>query len=71
LMLDRWVLRTKERPIGHKLFLPQEVVWREVWTKGFKKKTQLQMMISMEKYVINYSPKWVGVVYFSIAICGS
>jgi len=28
----------KKKPIGHKLYLPQEVVWREVWTKGFQKK---------------------------------
>jgi len=26
LMLDKGVLRIKERPMGHKLFLPQDVV---------------------------------------------
>jgi hypothetical protein len=27
LMLDKRVLRTEERPIGHISFLPQEMVW--------------------------------------------
>jgi hypothetical protein len=36
-MLDRQVLRTKERPTGHKSFLPQEVVRREVCTRGLEK----------------------------------
>jgi hypothetical protein len=38
LMLDRRVLRTEERPMGHKLFLPQEVVRQEVWTGGFQRR---------------------------------
>jgi hypothetical protein len=38
LMLDRKVLRIEERPIGHKSFLPQEVVWCEVWTGGFQRR---------------------------------
>jgi hypothetical protein len=38
LMLDRRVLKTKEKLTGHKLFLPQKVVWREVWTRGFQKR---------------------------------
>jgi len=41
LMLDRQVLRTKERPEGHMSFLSQEVVWHEVWTWGSLKKAQL------------------------------
>jgi hypothetical protein len=35
LMLNKQVLRTKERHVGHWSFLPQEVVRREVWTRGF------------------------------------
>ncbi len=35
LMLDKQVPRIEERPIGHRSFLPQEVVWWEVWTWGF------------------------------------
>jgi hypothetical protein len=35
LMLHRRVLRTEERPIGHKSFLPQEVVQCEAWIGGF------------------------------------
>jgi len=38
LMLDRWVMRMEETPTGHMLFLPQEVVWREIWTRGLKRK---------------------------------
>jgi hypothetical protein len=38
LMLDRRILRTEERPTGHKSFLPQEVVWHEVWTWGLQKR---------------------------------
>jgi hypothetical protein len=34
LMLDRRVLKTKERPIRHRLFLPQKVVWHEIWITG-------------------------------------
>jgi hypothetical protein len=36
MMLDKQVLRTEERPIGHKSFLPQEVVQHEVWTRGLQ-----------------------------------
>ncbi len=38
LMLDSRVLRTKERPTRHMLFLPQEVVWCEVWTRGLQRR---------------------------------
>jgi hypothetical protein len=38
LMLDKWVLRTKERPVEHRSFLPQEVVWWDVWTRGFQRR---------------------------------
>jgi len=34
LMLDKQVLKTKERLTGHMSFLPQEVVRHEVWTGG-------------------------------------
>ncbi len=37
-MLDRSVLRIKERPKGHKSFLPQEMVQCEVWIGGFQKR---------------------------------
>jgi hypothetical protein len=33
--------------------------------------TQLQTTISMEKDAVEYSPKWVGTIYFSTAICDS
>jgi hypothetical protein len=39
LMLDKRVLRTKERHTRHMSFLPQEVVRCEVWIGGFRKKT--------------------------------
>ncbi len=35
-MLDKRVLRTKERLARRKPFLPQEVVRREVWTGDFQ-----------------------------------
>ncbi len=28
----------RKRPKGHMLFLPQEVVWCEVWTRGFQRR---------------------------------
>jgi hypothetical protein len=37
-MLDRQVMRTKERLVGHRSFLPQELVRREVWTSGLHKR---------------------------------
>jgi hypothetical protein len=27
-------------------------------------------MISMKKDIVDYSPKWVGAIYFSAVICG-
>jgi hypothetical protein len=33
LMLDKKVLRIEERLVGHKPFLPREVVQHEIWTK--------------------------------------
>jgi hypothetical protein len=36
-MLDRKVMKTEEKPTGNMLFLPQEVVQREVWTRGLHK----------------------------------
>jgi hypothetical protein len=38
LMLDRRVLRIEKRPMGHKSFLPQEVVWHDVWTRGLQRR---------------------------------
>ncbi len=32
---------------------------------------QLEIIISTERYAVEYSLKWVGVVYFLAAICGS
>jgi len=37
-MLDKGVLNIKDKPAGHKLFLPQEVVRCEVWIGGFQKR---------------------------------
>jgi len=36
-MLDRRVLKTKEKLTRHRLFLPQKVVWREIWIRDFQK----------------------------------
>jgi hypothetical protein len=38
LMLDRRVLRTKERLVKHRSFRPQEVVWWDIWIGGFQRK---------------------------------
>jgi hypothetical protein len=38
LMLDRRVLKTEETFIGHKSFLPQEVVRHELWTSGLQRR---------------------------------
>jgi len=37
-MLDRRVLRIEEKLIEHKLFLSQEMVWCEVWIRGFQRR---------------------------------
>jgi hypothetical protein len=56
-MLEKRVLRTKERLAGHKSFLPQEVVWRNIWTWGSLKKALFQTMISTKKDAIDLSFK--------------
>jgi hypothetical protein len=33
-MLDKQLLRIEKRPMGHRLFLPQVVVWHEIWIGG-------------------------------------
>jgi hypothetical protein len=38
LMLDRRMLIIEQRHVGHKLFLPQEVVWRDVWTRDLQRR---------------------------------
>jgi hypothetical protein len=38
LMLDKRVLRIKERFVGHRSSLPQKVVQHEIWTRGLKKR---------------------------------
>jgi hypothetical protein len=38
LMLDIRILKIEERLVRHMLFLPQEVVWWDVWTRGFFKR---------------------------------
>jgi hypothetical protein len=37
-MLDKRVLRTEERPIGHISFLPQEMVWWDIWIRGLQRR---------------------------------
>jgi len=34
------------------------------------RKGKLQMTISMERDVVDYSSKWMGAIYFLVAICG-
>ncbi len=31
------MLRIEKKPMGYKSFLPQKVVWRDVWIGGFRK----------------------------------
>jgi hypothetical protein len=38
LMLDKWVIRIKEKLARHILFLPQEVVRCETWIDGLQRK---------------------------------
>jgi hypothetical protein len=38
LMLDKRIMIIEERPKRHRLFLPQEVVWCEIWIRGFQKR---------------------------------
>jgi hypothetical protein len=38
LMLDKWVLRTKERQVRHMLFLPQKVVWWDLWARVLQRR---------------------------------
>jgi hypothetical protein len=37
-MLDRQVLITVEKLAWDMLFLPQEMVWHEVWTRGLQRR---------------------------------
>jgi len=37
MMLDRRITKIEERFIRHKLFLSQEMVWCEVWSRVFRK----------------------------------
>jgi hypothetical protein len=37
-ILDRQVLTTEERLVGHMSFLPLLVVWRDVWTWGLQRR---------------------------------
>ncbi len=34
-MLDKQVSRIEEKHAWHRSFLPQELIWREEWIKGF------------------------------------
>jgi hypothetical protein len=59
LMLDKWVLKTEERPIGHMSFLPQEVVRCEVWTGGFYKRHNYIQRSPRKKMQLNiYLNEW-------------
>jgi hypothetical protein len=69
-MLDKQVLRIEERLLGHRSFLPQEIIQRRSMDWGFSEKAQLQPMISMEGDVVDYLSERMDVVYFSTAICG-
>jgi hypothetical protein len=40
--------------------------WSMDW--GSLEKAQVQNMISMERDVVDYSPKWMGVIYFLATI---
>jgi len=75
LMLDKKVLRIEERLVGHKPFLPREVVQHEIWTKclyglRFLKTSMVIDNDFHEKDAINYSPKLLNAIYFSAMIYG-
>ncbi len=38
LMLDKQLLRIEERPMGHRLFIPQVVVHHEIWIGDLQKR---------------------------------
>ncbi len=60
LMLDKWILKTKERLIGHKSFLPQDVVWHEVWIGGFQKRHNYKQQSPWREMESNIHPnEWV------------
>jgi hypothetical protein len=50
LMLDKLILRTKEWPIGHRLFLPQEVVWRKYGMGVFREGTIIDNDFHIERW---------------------
>jgi hypothetical protein len=56
LMLNRQVLRTKERHVRHKLFLPREVVRCEIWTGGFQKKHSYRQRFPRRDTKLNTHP---------------
>jgi hypothetical protein len=37
-MLDKRMLRTKKRPMEHMSFVPQKVVWQDIWTMGLQRR---------------------------------
>jgi len=60
MMLDKRVLRTKERHAGHGSFLPQEVVRREVWTRGLQRRhSYRRRFLRRETQSTTHPNEWV------------
>jgi len=52
LMLDRQILKSKEKHARHRSFLPQEVVRCEVWTSGLQRKHRCKQQSPWKSYQI-------------------
>jgi hypothetical protein len=60
LMLDKRVIIIKERLVRHKLFIPQEVVQREVWIGGLQKSHNYKQQFPCKEMQLTIHPnEWV------------
>jgi hypothetical protein len=60
LMLDKQVMKTKKKPVGHMSFLPQELVWGEVWNGGLQRRHNYKSPYPWKKMQLTIHPnEWV------------
>jgi hypothetical protein len=59
-MLDKRILKTKERHARHRSFLPQEVVRCEIWIGGLQRKHSYRQQYPQKEMLSNAHPnEWV------------
>jgi hypothetical protein len=55
-MLDKQVLKTKEKHVGHMSFLPQEVVQCEIWIGGLQRRHSYRRQFPQRKMKLTIHP---------------